>query len=213
METIVKNRDARIERLELSRWEANAYIIVCQQTGESAIIDVPPGARTIIKNLSGTIPKYVLITHSHYDHVDGLPAFKARMNIPVGAHRADWRWIPITPEMSLKDDDVITLGNLQINVLHTPGHTPGGLCFKIGKYLFSGDSVFPGGPGATESPDDFRQIFKAIEEKIMVLPDETRIYPGHGKSTTLKRERSKFAVFLSRPHDPNLCGDVLWLSS
>jgi len=96
-------------------------------------------------------------------------------------------------------------------VLHTPGHTPGSLCFRVGRYLISGDTIFPGGPGRTSSPDDFKQIVKSITEKIFVLPDDTQIYPGHGNSTVLKNEKEEFAVFTSRPHEPNLCGEVLWL--
>jgi len=96
-------------------------------------------------------------------------------------------------------------------VLHTPGHTPGSLCFRVGRYLISGDTIFPGGPGRTSSPDDFKQIIKSITEKIFVLPDDTQIYPGHGNSTVLKNEKEEFAVFASRPHEPNLCGEVLWL--
>jgi glyoxylase-like metal-dependent hydrolase (beta-lactamase superfamily II) len=79
--------------------------------------------------------------------------------------------------------------------------------------LISGDTIFPGGPGKTKSPADLRQIIKSITDKILVLSDDTAIYPGHGDSTTLKKERNEFAIFSSRPHDLNLCGDVLWLSS
>jgi len=79
--------------------------------------------------------------------------------------------------------------------------------------LISGDTIFPGGPGKTGSPDNLRQIIESITERILVLPDDTEIYPGHGDSATVKQAKEEFAVFSSRPHDPNLCGDVLWLTS
>jgi len=79
--------------------------------------------------------------------------------------------------------------------------------------LISGDTIFPGGPGKTRSSADFGQIVKSITAKILVLPDDTQIYPGHGDSTIFKKEKDEFVVFSSRPHDPHLCGHVLWLSS
>jgi glyoxylase-like metal-dependent hydrolase (beta-lactamase superfamily II) len=102
---------------------------------------------------------------------------------------------------------------MSLKVLHTPGHTPGSLCFWVGKYLISGDTIFPGGPGQTKSPTDLKRIIESITRKIFVLPDDTAIYPGHGDSTLLRKEKEEFAIFSSRPHNPNLCGDVLWLSS
>jgi len=83
----------------------------------------------------------------------------------------------------------------------------------IGKYLIAGDTIFPGGPGKTRSPTDLKLIIESISSKIFVLPDDTAIYPGHGDSTVLRKEREEFAIFSSRSHDPNLFGDVLWLSS
>ena len=118
-----------------------------------------------------------------------------------------------SPELLLSDGDTISFGNLKLEVLHTPGHTPGSLCFKVGRYLISGDTIFPGGPGKTRSPDNLREIIKSITEKIFVLPEDTPIYPGHGGSTVLKKEKDEFAVFSSRSHNPDLCGDVLWLSA
>jgi glyoxylase-like metal-dependent hydrolase (beta-lactamase superfamily II) len=115
--------------------------------------------------------------------------------------------------MQLNDSDVVSFGKLRLEVLHTPGHTPGSLCFKIGRYLVSGDTIFPGGPGKTRSPAELKQIIQSITDKILVLPDDTEIYPGHGDSTILKKERDEVAIFTSRPHTPDLCGDVLWLSS
>jgi glyoxylase-like metal-dependent hydrolase (beta-lactamase superfamily II) len=87
------------------------------------------------------------------------------------------------------------------------------VCFLTGKYLISGDTLFPGGPGKTGSPGNLEQIIESIKGKILPLPDDTYVYPGHGDSTVLRKEKEEFAVFSSRPHDPNLCGDVLWLSS
>jgi len=113
----------------------------------------------------------------------------------------------------LNEGDVLWLGELEFTILHTPGHTPGSLCFRVGRYLLSGDTIFPGGPGKTSSSDDFRQIIKSITKKIFVLPDDTRIYPGHGDSTVLRKEKDEFAVFVSRPHARDLHGDVLWLET
>jgi glyoxylase-like metal-dependent hydrolase (beta-lactamase superfamily II) len=79
--------------------------------------------------------------------------------------------------------------------------------------LISGDTIFTGGPGKTQSPSALRQIIESITSKIFVLPEDTQIYPGHGNSTILEKEKAEFAVFSSRPHDPDLCGDVVWLSS
>ena len=102
---------------------------------------------------------------------------------------------------------------MSLKVLHTPGHTPGSLCFWVEKHLISGDTIFPGGPGKTKSPADLKRIIESITSKIFVLPDDTAIYPGHGNSTLLKKEKREFATFSSRPHDAYLFGDVLWLSS
>ena len=117
------------------------------------------------------------------------------------------------PDVDLNDDDLIEVGLLRIKVLHTPGHTPGSTCFLVGRYLLSGDTIFPGGPGKTGTPADFAEIVKSIVTKILVLPDETEIHPGHGDSTILGTEKKAFAVFASRPHAPDLHGDVLWLST
>ncbi len=212
--TIVAEDDAiQIERLELGPFGTNAYIVICLKTRDSLLIDTPAEASTIMDRLMGTNPKYILLTHNHMDHLGALSELHSKLKVPLAAHALDAGNLPSPPEMLLSNGDTVSLGNLTIEVLHTPGHTRGSLCFKAGKYLISGDTIFPGGPGKTGSPADFKQIIKSITEKIFVLLDDTPIYPGHGDSTVLKKEKNEFAVFSSRPHNPNLCGDVLWLSS
>ena len=213
MVVVVKDDNIEIERLDLRSWGTNAYIIVCLQTGNSVLIDAPADAGTIMKKLQGTNPKYILLTHSHFDHIGALSELWSKLKVPLAAHAADSTRLPSPPEILLNDGDVVSFGKVELEVLHTPGHTSGSLCFKIDKYLISGDTIFPGGPGKTRSPADLRQIINSITDKILVLPDDTEIYPGHGDSTILKKERDEFAIFSSRSHDPNLCGDVLWLSS
>lgn len=180
---------------------------------DSVLIDAPAGASTIIDRLKGTNPRYILLTHNHMDHVGALAELRSRLNIPLAAHASDAGNWPSPPELLLNDGNTISVGNLTFEVLHTPGHTPGSLCFKVDSYLISGDTIFPGGPGKTGSPADFQQIIKSIAGKILVLPDHTQIYSGHGLATSVENEKGAFAAFSSRPHDPSLCGDVLWLSS
>lgn len=213
MVVVAKDDALQIERLELGPYGTNAYIVICQKTRDSVLIDTPAEASIILGRLEGTNPKYILMTHNHMDHLGALAELHSRLKVPLATHALDARKLPSTPEVLLSDGNMISVGNLKIEVLHTPGHTPGSLCFKIGRYLISGDTIFPGGPGKTGSPDALKQIIKSITEKMFVLPDDTQIYPGHGDATVLKKAKEEFAVFSSRPHNPNLCGDVLWLSS
>ena len=213
MGVVVKDNSIQIERLELGPWGTNAYIIICLETRDSVLIDAPAEASTIIKRLKDTNPKYILLTHSHFDHIGALVELRSKLTVPLAAHAADSSRLPSPPEVLLDDGNTLSVGKIKLQVLHTPGHTPGSVCFRMSKYLISGDTIFPGGPGKSGSPDNLKQIIKSITDKIMVLPDDTAIYPGHGEATTLNKEKQEFAVFSSRPHDPNLCGDVLWLSS
>ena len=210
---VVEGESVQIERLELGPFGTNAYVIVCRATRDSVLVDTPTEASQILERLKGTNPKYILLTHNHMDHLGALSEIKSKLQAPLAAHPLDAMNLPLSPDILLNDGDTVSFGNVDIEVLHTPGHTPGSLCFLIGQYLISGDTIFPGGPGKTRSPANLKQIIESITKKILVLPDDTQVYPGHGDSTVVKKEKDEFAVFCSRPHDPNLCGDVLWLSS
>ncbi len=212
MAIVAEDSALRIERLELGPWQTNAYAITCLETGDSVLVDAPCGQRAIARALRGTNLKYILLTHSHHDHTGALVGL-SRRGVPVAAHAADAGGLPAAPQILLNDGDVVRCGKMEIGVLHTPGHTPGSLCFRIARYLVCGDTIFPGGPGHTASPADLRRILRSIAEKILTLPEDTELYPGHGGSTTVRQAKDEFTIFSSRKHDQDLCGDVLWLSS
>ena len=202
-----------ITRLEAGPYGTNSYIVACKSSGESVLVDAPGEADKILGQLTGTRPKYILITHNHIDHIGALGELESALRIKVASHPFDAGELPFPPDIHLNDGDTLDVGMLRIKVLHTPGHTPGSTCLHVGKYLLSGDTIFPGGPGHTVTPDDFKVIVESIETKILVLPDETGIYPGHGDSTRVGTEKRAFATFVSRPHPPDLYGDVLWQST
>ena len=213
MVIVAKDDDIQIERLELGPFGTNAYILVCQKTADSVVIDAPADARTIIDKLKDTNPRYILLTHSHMDHLGALSELRSRLRVPLCVHTADSQRLPSPPDILLNDGDTVSFGDTELEVLHTPGHTSGSLCFRTGHYLIAGDTLFPGGPGKTGSPGNLKQIIDSITGKIFLLPDDTEVYPGHGEPTTVKNAKEEYAVFSSRPHDPHLCGDVLWLTS
>ncbi len=213
MPVLEKDSTILIRKVETAPYGTNAYILVCQATQDSVLIDAPGEAAKILTETEATNPKHILITHNHFDHTGALRELKGTLNVPVAAHPDDARNLPIKPDHSLRDNDHVSFGEINLKVLHTPGHTPGSLCFIHDRYLFSGDTIFPDGPGRTGTPRALEQIIESLKEKIFVLPANTLIYPGHGSSTILKKEKDEFEVFVSRTHPPNLCGDVLWLSS
>jgi glyoxylase-like metal-dependent hydrolase (beta-lactamase superfamily II) len=213
MSVIVENDTIQIEKMSLGPFGTNTYLLICRKSGNSVIVDAPGEADKVLKRLQGTRPRYILMTHNHMDHIEALADLKSALNVSLAAHADDAAGLPVKPEQFLGDGDTITFGEIQLKVLHTPGHTPGSVCFLTGQYLISGDTIFPGGPGKTWSPADFKKIVKSLTNKIFTLPDNTQIHPGHGDSAILGNEKQAFETFCSKAHDPNLCGDVVWLSA
>ena len=213
MTTLAENERIRISRLTLGPWETNAYVVVCVQTNSSLVVDGPAEANSIVNELKGTSPKYILLTHNHLDHIGALSELRNKLKVPLACHPLDSTGIASPPDVALKGGEELVMGSLKVRVIHTPGHTRGSLCFVVENYLISGDTIFPGGPGNTRSSGDFKEIVRSITDRIFVLPDETVVYPGHGDPTVLKKEKEGFAAFSARPHNPDLHGDVLWASA
>ncbi|MBN2076503.1 MAG: MBL fold metallo-hydrolase [Dehalococcoidales bacterium] len=213
MTVAAKDENIQIEKLSLGPFGTNTYIITCLKTKASAVIDAPGDAEKVIEAVKDTNVKYILMTHNHMDHTDAMAELRSALGVPIAAHEADAGRMPVKPDMFLNDGDILSVGNLEIRVIHTPGHTLGGICFYTGNYLLAGDTIFKDGPGRTNSPAALRQVIESITGKIFTLPDDTQIFPGHGDSAVLKEEKDKYAVFTSKPHDPKLCGDIVWLTS
>lgn len=210
--SLVNNEKVQIQKITLGPYETNAYVIVCQETKDSVLVDAPAEAETLLEKLQGTTPCYLLLTHSHPDHTGALKALKDKLQVPLGAHPEEAEKLTLTPELLLTEGTLLTVGKLQFEVLHTPGHTRGSICFKMGDFLFGGDTLFPGGPGKTFSPEGFQQIIESITHKILTLPEETVVLPGHGDPTMVKKAREEYRIFSSKKHRDDLYGDVLWLS-
>jgi hydroxyacylglutathione hydrolase len=202
-----------VQRLETSPYGTNTYIVTCKTSKESVLIDAPGETERVLQGLGGTVPQYLLITHNHFDHTGALKSLIKELQIPVAAHAADASQLPVSPDIYLEDGDHLTFGKHALWTLHTPGHTAGSLCFLLKDLLFSGDTLFPHGPGRTADSEAFRQIITSLETKIFVLPDETRVFPGHGEATRLGVEKKEYAVFSGKSHSSMLCGDIVWLSS
>ena len=204
--------EVKITKINMGPYNNNGYIVICPDTNEGIIIDTPAEPEKLLGAIGDVQIKSILITHKHQDHLLGFDEITGAVQVPVGIGTDDADGLPSPPQIELKDGMVIKFGNQEMTVLDTPGHTEGATCFLIGKHLFSGDTLFPGGPGKTRSPEAFQQVVDSITKKLLVLPDDTAVYPGHGDDTTIGKAREEYQGFASKPHSPDLFGEVTWNS-
>ncbi|MFN2138097.1 MAG: MBL fold metallo-hydrolase [Candidatus Promineifilaceae bacterium] len=201
---------ATILQLPLGPLQTNCYVLVCNQTRFAAIIDPAWDGSALYERLrnDGYHLTHILITHSHFDHVGGLAELKELSGAPIAIHTdavpmlesaslAAQLWQitipnPPAPDALLAEGDVIQVGDLQLQVLFTPGHAPGHVSFYIPQegVVFDGDVLFNQGIGRTDLPGgDYQRLMRSIREQLLVLPDETIVLSGHGPATTIGRER------------------------
>jgi len=198
----------RVETLVVGPVMTNCYIIACEETNKGAVIDPGGDAKAILAAVKrmGADVEYVLNTHGHFDHTLANDAIVAATGATLAIHEADApmlatgggaAWFGMKgsqsrPDLLLRDGDIVRVGDLQLRVLHVPGHSPGGVAFYLAEQgvVFSGDALFQMGIGRTDLPGgDYDRLIASIRTKLLTLPPDTVVYPGHGPATTIARER------------------------
>lgn len=200
-----------IRKVVVGPYGVNCYVLIYPKTKDSVIVDPGADAERIMGACRDTRVKYILLTHSHPDHIGAVAEVRTLTRAALGVHPLDAIPVEDFVDFHLEDGSTLVVGNLEILVMHTPGHTPGSVCFQHGLDLISGDTIFPGGPGHTTSPPNLRREIQSIREKILPLSDDTRLHPGHGDSTSLGVERPAIERFLNKGGYEGLFGDVTWL--
>ena len=188
----------RIRKLCIGGYENNAYVVACNATGAAVIVDAAAEPDAIVAATEGLSPQAVLTTHGHFDHVAAAQEVSATLGIPFLLHPADEPLAQMSADGPVGEGP-IEVGELEIIAVHTPGHTLGSTCLILPGVALTGDTLFPGGPGATVSPgSSFEQIIASIDEHLMTLPDETLVLPGHGLDTTIGAERPALPEWIRR---------------
>ena len=179
----------------------NAYLVVCPVTNESVIIDAPLAPEKIIEEAKSTRVKAILITHRHKDHLEGLKEIADATGAPMAAHPDDAADMPVSPDILVNDGDTIRAGTVNVRVIHTPGHTPGSVSYLVGNHLFTGDTLYSQGPGESRGVEATQQILMSITQKLLTLPDETYLLPGHGKGSILGVSKELHRGFVAQYPD------------
>ena len=191
---------AEIHRLVVGPVDNNVFVLRCKQTGDAVLLDAANEHEKLLDLCNRLGVRSVLETHGHWDHIQAVPAVRDA-GYEVGVTAADSDMLP-SYDFVLDDDSVIEVGRLRLRTIATPGHTPGSMCFRLEEspVLFSGDTLFPGGPGATKFPGgDFEAIIRSIDEKLFSpLPADTIVMPGNGADTTIGDERPHLQEWVDR---------------
>lgn len=177
----------------------NVFIVRCTETGDSVLIDAANEHERLLELCTALGVRRVIETHGHWDHIQAVPAVRdAGYDVAVTA--ADSQMLPAYDSI-LDDDSVIEIGRLRLRTIATPGHTPGSMCFSLegSPLLFSGDTLFPGGPGNTSfEGGDFATIIDSLDQRLFTYPADTIVLPGHGDWTTIGTERPHLQEWVDR---------------
>jgi len=199
----------KIIRIPAGVYAANCYIIYSEVTRDGIVVDPGGDVDDILSSIreNGLKIKYIVLTHGHGDHIGGVIQLNKVLSVPVMIHEDDREilvdgnknlstimamgTVEIEPDILLKDGDIIEFGDEKAQVLHTPGHTLGGICIKIGDSIITGDTLFTGSIGRTDLlGGDYDSIINSIKDKLMIYPDDIKVFPGHGAPSTIGRERT-----------------------
>jgi glyoxylase-like metal-dependent hydrolase (beta-lactamase superfamily II) len=199
-----------ITKISVGPMDNNAYLLVCRATNEALLIDAAnePDRLADLVGADDSRPElnHLVTTHRHHDHWQALGAVAGMFQTRQIAHPLDAPELPIPMDVLVEHGDTITFGDIELEVVHLRGHTPGSIALVYRDpaagghpHVFTGDSLFPGGPGKTAGPAEFGSLMNDLEERIFaVLPDETWVYPGHGDDTTLGTERPSIPEWRAR---------------
>jgi glyoxylase-like metal-dependent hydrolase (beta-lactamase superfamily II) len=200
LEMIWNDSRAEVHQIVVGPMDNNVYVIRCRQSGQAVLIDAANEHDALLEICQQLNVGQVVETHGHWDHIQAVPAIR-EAGIEVAVTQADAGMLP-SYDLILSDDELLSVGDLRIRTLTTPGHTPGSICFAVEgtKLLFSGDTLFPGGPGnATFEGGDFDTIIESIDRRIFAVFDpDTLVLPGHGTATTVGAESSHLSEWVDR---------------
>jgi glyoxylase-like metal-dependent hydrolase (beta-lactamase superfamily II) len=192
-----------LTKIAVGEMNNNAYLLV-NESGQGLLIDAAAEPRRLLEMIGDTPVSKIVTTHQHPDHWQALAEVKAATGAVTVAHPADAPGIPVPTDELVEDGDAIEFGDTRLHVTHLVGHTPGSIALTLNAagpqpHLFTGDCLFPGGPGRTTTPETFNSLMSGLEERVFGrLPDETWIYPGHGNDSTLGAERPHLAEWRAR---------------
>ncbi len=195
-----------IFRLDGGEWEVTNNIWLIGDDREVVVVDAAHDAAPIVQAVNGRHVAAIALTHGHNDHINAAVALQDAVDAPILLHPDDrMLWDEVypdqDPDLDLVDGEILRAGGAELGVLHTPGHSPGGCCFVADGHVFSGDTLFCGGPGATgRSFSDFPTIVESIRARLLTLPPETVVHTGHGDSTTIAQEAPDLDEWLRRGH-------------
>ncbi len=195
--------DSRLEihRVVVGPYANNVFVLRCRETGGAVLIDAANEHEQLLQLCERLGVRRVLETHGHWDHIQAVPAIReAGYEVAVMSQDAEMLK-DVGYDMFIDDADVIEVGRLRLHAIHNPGHTPGSVSFRVegAPLVFTGDTLFPGGPGNTKSTEgNFDTIIRSLDNRLFTLPAETIVMPGHGVSTTIGTERPHLAEWVDR---------------
>ncbi len=186
--------------LLVGSYPVKCYLLICRETRSAAVIDTGGNPDAVIKKATelGLKPEKILLTHAHFDHAGGLQKLDKAFACPVWIDKKEPKPSGSRNYKYIADGEILKLGKINIEILFTPGHTPGGVSYKVGDTVFSGDSIFAGSMGRANS--SWPRLFESITQKLLTLPDKTRLFPGHGPATTVREEKmhARYYGFLTK---------------